>query len=247
MASLQIKLECLNTVDSTNTYLKKQAFSGAPEGTAVVANTQTAGRGRMGRSFASAPALGIYMSLLLRPDCTADSAQSLTANTAVAVCRAIETVCGLTPDIKWINDIYLNGKKICGILCESAVGENGLDFVVIGVGLNVITRTEDFPPELRETAGSIYSETGKIVERGELISAILAELDKMYSLWKTDKSVYLEEYKKHCSMLGGFVTVMTKDGKLEVFAEDIAPDFGLKVKTAQGTRVLYSGEVSVRV
>ena len=181
MKKLQIKLNAFETLDSTNTYLKKLAAEGASEGTVVIANAQTAGRGRMGRSFASAQGLGVYMSLLLRPDCAASCAQSLTANTAAAVCMAIETVSGVKPEIKWVNDLYLKGKKICGILCESAVSGDKLDYAVIGIGLNVITRPEDFPEERRHTAGSIYSQTGLIIERGKLISAILTELDGMYA------------------------------------------------------------------
>lgn len=111
MKKLQIKLNAFETLDSTNTYLKKLAAEGASEGTVVIANAQTAGRGRMGRSFASAQGLGIYMSLLLRPDCAASCAQSLTANTAAAVCMAIETVSGVKPEIKWVNDLYLKGKR----------------------------------------------------------------------------------------------------------------------------------------
>ena len=109
---MEIKLEAFESLDSTNTYLKKRAAEGSPEGTVVIANAQTAGRGRMGRSFASAPGLGIYMSMLLRPDSGAECIGSLTAGAAVAVCRAIERVCGVAPGIKWVNDIFLGGKKI---------------------------------------------------------------------------------------------------------------------------------------
>jgi len=248
MKKLQIKLNAFETLDSTNTYLKKLAAEGASEGTVVIANAQTAGRGRMGRSFASAQGLGIYMSLLLRPDCAVSCAQSLTANTAAAVCMAIETVSGVKPEIKWVNDLYLKGKKICGILCESAVSGDKLDYAVIGIGLNVITRPEDFPEELRHTAGSIYSQTGLIIERGKLISAILTELDGMYAAWCEDKSAYLSEYKSRCTMLGRVVTVISPDGDYDALAKDITPDFGLVVETVDGeTRTLHSGEISVKI
>lgn len=247
MGHLKISLECLESVDSTNTYLKALAKKGAEEGRLVIANTQTGGRGRMGRSFASPQGLGIYMSLLLRPHCPADCVQSLTAFTAVAVCRALEKHEGISPEIKWVNDILLNGKKICGILCESSVSENGADFAVIGIGLNVITRTEDFPPPIREIAGSLFSESGKIIERGKLISDIIAELDAMYSAWCEDKTAYLAEYKKRCCTLGKFVEVTDKNGSREAIADDIMPDFGLRVRYPDGFYdVLRSGEVSVR-
>ena len=248
MKKLQIKLEAFESLDSTNTYLKQQAAKGAPEGTAVIANAQTAGRGRMGRGFASAQGLGIYMSLLLRPDCAPDCALSLTANTAAAVCMAIENVSGIAPEIKWVNDLYLKGKKICGILCESAIGADKLDYAVVGIGLNVITRPEDFPDELRSVAGSIYSQTGMIIERGKLISAILNELDAMYAAWCEDKSAYLDEYKKRCTMLGSVVTVKAPEGDYDALAKDIMPDFGLLVEDAAGeTRTLYSGEISIKL
>lgn len=247
MSKLQIKLECFESLESTNTYLRNQALNGAAEGTVVIANEQTAGRGRMGRSFSSAPGLGVYMSLLLRPDCALDRVQTLTANTAAAVCRAIERVSGLEAEIKWVNDIILNGKKICGVLCESSVSEKGLDFVIVGIGINVINRETDFPPELREIAGSIYSQSGLVIERGKLISALIAELDAMYSAWSEDAGAYLAEYKKRCKMLGHLVEVTDADGSSLAVAEDIMPDFGLKVRFDNGeTRVLRSGEVSVK-
>ena len=176
---MEIKIQAFESLDSTNNYLKKLASGGAAEGTVVIADEQTAGRGRMGRSFASAPGCGIYMSMLLRPEgCTADCAPGLTAVAAVAVCRAIEKVCGRAPGIKWINDLYLRGKKICGILCESSVKDGRVNYAVLGIGLNVTTRAEEFPEELRETAGSLYTQTGFVFERGKLIAAIIAGLVK---------------------------------------------------------------------
>lgn len=246
MGRLKIKLHCLESVDSTNTYLKELAKKGAPEGTLVVANGQTAGRGRLGRSFYSAPGLGIYMSLLLRPNEQADCVMSLTAFTAVAVCRAIKRVTGLSPEVKWINDIILNGKKICGILCESAVNGQGTDYAVIGIGLNLITRAEDFPPELRYTAGSIFSESGFVCDRGTLISAIIAELDAMYTAWCADKTAYHEEYCGLCKTTGREITLGSSYGEATVTALTVEPDFGLRIRTPDGQElVIKSGEISV--
>lgn len=240
------RLICLESVGSTNEYLKTEARKGAAEGTVVLANAQTEGRGRLGREFFSPPSMGIYLSMLLRPQESADVIASLTANAAVAVCKALERVCGIEPEIKWVNDILLRGKKLCGILCESAIGETGIDFVVLGIGLNVITRPEDFPPELRKTAGSVYSQTGNVPDRGKLIVAIIEELDLMYALWKRDKGAYLDEYRRRCRMLGKTVTLTSHGSAAEVKALDIAEDFGLKIETATGeTGVLHWGEVSV--
>ena len=247
MKELKIKLRCFESLDSTNTRLKQEARNGAPEGTVIVADAQTGGRGRMGRSFLSAPGRGIYMSVLLRPECAADCVQSLTGTAAVAVCRAIEKVCGLEPQIKWVNDIILNERKICGILCESSVGEDGLEFIVLGIGLNVTNTPEDFPPPLRDIAGSIYSQSGMVFERGALIAAILGEIAAMYPAWCERPEAYVREYRRRCKMLGRLVSFTDPDGEHTVLAEDIADDFGLIVRADDGSeRRLFSGEVSVK-
>ena len=244
---MEIKLEAFESLDSTNTYLKKRAAEGAPEGTVVIANAQTAGRGRMGRSFASAPGLGIYLSMLLRPDAEAECVQSLTAGTAVAVCRAVERVCGVAPGIKWINDLFLKGKKICGILCESSVKSGSAEYVVLGIGLNVITRPQDFPEELRGSAGSLYSQTGIVYERGKLISAIISELSAMYETWKTDPRALLDDYRRRCIVLGKPVEVSpVTGGVFTAAAEEISDDFGLVLRLPDGSvRTVHSGEVSI--
>ena len=244
---MEIKLEAFESLDSTNTYLKKRAAGGAPEGTVVIANAQTAGRGRMGRSFASAPGLGIYLSMLLRPSTEAECVQSLTAGTAVAVCRAVERVCGVAPGIKWINDLFLKGKKICGILCESSVKSGSAEYVVLGIGLNVITRPQDFPEELRGTAGSLYSQTGIVYERGKLISAMISELSAMYEAWKTDPRALLDDYRRRCIVLGKTVEVSpVTGGVFTAAAEEISDDFGLVLRLPDGSvRTVHSGEVSI--
>lgn len=244
---MKLKLEAFESVDSTNNYIKRRAREGAPEGTVAIADAQTGGKGRLGRSFASPPGVGIYLSLLLRPEGNAADIQSLTANTAVAVSKAIEKTCGINPEIKWVNDLLLNGRKICGILCESEADDKGLHYMVIGIGLNVTNRTEDFPAQLRNIAGSIYTQTGIIAERGMLISAILSELDSMYECWKDNSGSLLADYKKRCTMLGHLVEVASADEVYDAVAEDISEDFGLCLRLDDGScRVIHSGEVSAR-
>ena len=245
---MEIKVQAFESLDSTNNYLKKLASEGAAEGTVVIADAQTAGRGRMGRSFASAPGCGIYAALLLRPQgCGVGCASSLTAVAAVAVCRAIEKVCGRAPGIKWINDLYLRGKKICGILCESSVKDGKVDYAVLGIGLNVTTKTEDFPEELRETAGSLYTQTGFVFERGKLIAAIIAELGSLYSVWLEGPSVCHAEYKRRCIVLDRQITVAAADGELEAGAENISSDYGRVLRMPDGERrTVHSGEVKIR-
>ena len=244
---MEIKVQAFESLDSTNNYLKKLASEGAAEGTVVIADAQTSGRGRMGRSFASAPGCGIYMSMLLRPEnCGVDCAASLTAVAAVAVCRAIEKVCGRAPGIKWINDLYLRGKKICGILCESSVKDGRVDYAVLGIGLNVTTKTGEFPAELRETAGSLYTQTGFVFERGKLIAAIIAELSSLYSVWLEGPSVCHAEYKRRCIVLGRQITVSSPDGEFDAVAENISADYGLVLRMPDGERrTVHSGEVKL--
>ena len=241
------RLLVLETVDSTNDYLKRRA-SELAEGTVVIANEQTGGKGRLGRKFFSPPSMGIYMSMLLKPDCAPLDAATLTANVAVAVCRAIEKVSPFSPDIKWINDLILRGKKICGILCESSITDHKLDYVIVGIGLNVITRFDDFPMDIRRLAGSIYSQTGEVIDRGQLIMAIIQELDAMYSAWKENPRVHLEEYRRRCKMLGQQVEIYSSEGNFNVVAQDISDDFGLTVRYENGeVKTLHAGEVSIKL
>ena len=153
---MPVYLQVQTEVTSTNTLLKAQAEQGAPEGTVLIAESQTAGKGRLGRHFTSPPGTGIYFSLLLRPHCTAEKSLFITTTAAVAVCEAIEQVTGLNPQIKWVNDIYLNEKKVCGILTEASVDfENGgLNWAVLGIGINIAVPKEGFPEEIRSIAGA---------------------------------------------------------------------------------------------
>ena len=174
-------LHCFESVDSTNSFLKRAAAEGAPDGAVAVADEQTAGRGRRGRSFSSGPGRGVYLSALLRPQLAPEKILPLTALGAVAACDAVERTCGVRPQIKWTNDLVLNGKKLSGTLTElSLEGESGaLQYAVIGIGVNCNNASEDFPPELREVATSLYLETGKRVQRAALAAALLEELDKL--------------------------------------------------------------------
>ncbi|MDD6108443.1 MAG: biotin--[acetyl-CoA-carboxylase] ligase, partial [Clostridiales bacterium] len=239
----------LESVDSTNTYLKREAMAGAADGLCAVANEQTAGRGRSGRSFASAPDCGVYFSILMRPDCAPADAVTLTAHTAVAVCRALEDACGVRAGIKWTNDIVLGTHKICGILTEMSVeGESGaLEYVVAGIGVNANNAPEDFPPELRQIAGSVFSETGVRVDRGKLAAALVRAMDEMYAAWQRDHRVYLEAYRARCVTTGREVRLLRDGRERRAYAEAVTDDFGLLVRYDDGTREeITSGEVSVR-
>lgn len=242
-------VRCLDSVDSTNTYLKREAMNGASDGLCAIANEQTAGRGRSGRSFSSKPDCGVYFSILLRPDCAPLEAVTLTAHTAVAVCRALEDACGVQAGIKWTNDIVLGTHKVCGLLTEMSVeGESGaLEYVVVGIGVNANNTREDFPPELRPIAGSVFSETGVHVDRARLAAALVRAMDEMYAAWQTDHRVYLEEYRARCLTTGREVRLLRGDRETRAYADAISDDFALLVSYDDGTcGEITSGDVSVR-
>ena len=235
--------------DSTNTRLKELAQNGAKEGTVVVANEQSAGRGRLGRNFTSGKDAGIYMSVLFRPQSGLNQISEITAWISVCVSRAIERVTGERPGIKWVNDIVMKGKKICGILTEMAMeGESGyIQYLIAGIGINVHYKISDFPEALQNKASSLDEVLGKTVNRAELTAAIIEELDAMYTKWPDQKEEYLKYYRDACITTQKQVRLLK--GKEEKFgtALEVTDDFGLLVEYTDGTReVVSSGEVSVR-
>lgn len=244
------ELRCFGELDSTNNYLKAQV--NAPDGLAVTADSQTAGRGRMNRSFQSPKGTGIYLSVLLRPTLPPDRLPPMTALAGVAVCAAVERVCGVRPGLKWPNDPVLEGKKLCGILTEvSLEAETGrLQSLVLGIGINVTQKPEDFSPEVREVATSLLQVLGKPASRPRLAAALLEELDKAYAaLLAGDLSEYLAAYRRDCVNLGKTVQLIPFGGGERETAEavDIDEEFSLVVRDADGKkRTVRSGEVSVR-
>lgn len=242
-------VRCFDRIDSTNSYLKREAVNGAPNGLCAIANEQSAGRGRSGRSFFSAADCGVYLSVLLRPHCLPQNAMTITAHTAVAICLAIERACGVKTRIKWTNDIVLGSRKLCGILTEITLeGETGLiDSVVIGIGVNVNYAPEDFPVEIRDVAGSIYSETGVRADRAKLAAEMVLALDEMSEAWSRDPRAWLEEYRERCVTTGKDVRVIRGESERSAFAMEVTDDFALRVRYEDGTEeTLNSGEVSVR-
>ena len=223
-------------------------MAGAPDGLCAIADRQTAGRGRAGRSFRSDAGQGVYLSMLLRPACAATAAMTVTAHVAVAVCHALER-CGVQPGIKWTNDLVLGAKKICGILTELTVeAESGtVDSIVAGIGVNVRQRPEDFPEELRAIAGSVYSETGLELSRARLAAEMVRALDEMYLDWQRDPRAYLSDYRARCVTVGRPVRVVRGEDVRTGFAEAVDDDFALVVRWEDGTReTVTGGDVSVR-
>jgi len=241
------KREYFEELDSTNRYVKELAAGGAPEGTVVIANKQSAGRGRLGRSFFSPEEKGIYMSVLLRPDIALERAVLITSMAAVAVAGAIETVSGLDAKIKWVNDIFLNQKKVCGILTEAGINQNtgSLDYAVLGIGVNVGSMV--FPEELAGIATSVSNECGVEISKERLTEEILKELEVWYpSLWTGS---FLEESKRRSILLGKEILVMDSQAECGFYpakAVDLN-ELGNLVIERNGVRsILNSGEVSIR-
>lgn len=244
------RIDCMESVDSTNAYLKRIALDDAADGTAAIADAQTMGRGRRGRSFQSAAGKGIYLSVLLRPAFSPEQLLPLTGLVAVAVCRAIERVSGAQAQIKWTNDLVLNGKKLCGILTELSVeGETGaLQSVVAGIGVNVSQQREDFDGEVADIATSLLRETGKAIPRAALAAAMLEEIDALYlALARGETMDYLADYRRRCVTIGREVQLLWQDTKEKVTALDVDEQFGLVVRRENGTvETIRTGEVSVR-
>lgn len=241
-------LRCLEEIDSTNSYLKREALTGAPHGTVAVANRQTAGRGRMTRSFQSPSGKGVYLSVLLRPQLPPEALMGVTGMTAVAVCNAVERSAGVRPAIKWTNDLVLHGKKICGILTEMALeGETGLtQSLVIGAGVNVGHTPEDFGPEVASMATSLNQE-GCPVSRARLAAAMIEELGRLSDALGGDTSDWVAAYRRDCVNLGKPVRLLWTDGQTQAEAIDIDEQFGLVIRLPDGSvETVRTGEVSVR-
>lgn len=235
----------LPTTDSTNNYAKELAKSGAKAGTAVIARTQTMGRGRMGRNFFSPEGMGLYMSVILKPMIAAEDNMLITALSAVAAARAIEKVCGADVKIKWVNDLFLGGRKVCGILAETVTDFGGQtpEYIVLGMGINV--KKTDFPPELSEVATSLENETGESISKNELAAEILKELDRLYTDFPAEE--FLEESRRRSMVIGREITVIRGDEKYDARAVGIDGKGGLIISHGGETSVLSSGEISIRV
>ena len=233
-----------DTLESSNQTAKQLALSGAPHGTLILTGHQSSGRGRLGRRFESPAGKGVYLSLVLRADISAADAQAVTISAAVAVCRAVKALCGLELSIKWVNDLYYQGKKVCGILTEAGADlESGrLEWLVVGIGLNLTAAPEDFPPELRRTAGSLFPGGPSPVSRVALAGAIARELLALCPSFDC-----LEEYRSRCFVPGHWVTVCTGNESYAAFALSI-DDAGQLVIQRENDRIqaLRHGEVSIR-
>ena len=233
-----------DTLESSNRTAKLLALDGAPHGTLVLTAHQSAGRGRLGRKFESPAGKGVYCSILLRPELPAASAQTATIRAAVAVCRAVQSLCGLELAIKWVNDLYYQGKKVCGILTEAGTDlESGrLEWLVVGIGLNLTSTAADWPPELADKAGSLYPGGPAPVPRAALAGAIARGL-----LALGPGEDCLDEYRARCFVPGHWVTVCTGSETYAARALAIDAEGRLVVRRENGREeALRCGEVTTR-
>ena len=220
---------------STNDVIEKLARDGVKEGVVVFAESQTKGRGRLGRKWISPARKGLWFSILLRPDLRPQETTQLTVASATALRRAIQSETGLKPEIKWPNDILIGGKKVAGILTELSAELDKVRCVVLGIGIDVNLDAGELPAELKKTATSLKIETGETVSRAELASAILRELDEDYSRVCAGKFQKIaDEWEEHCATIGRNVTVQIGDRKIRGRAESLGEDGALLLRTEHG-------------
>jgi BirA family biotin operon repressor/biotin-[acetyl-CoA-carboxylase] ligase len=234
-----------SSVGSTNDLLKELAAQGTPEGALVIADQQTAGKGRLGRKWLAPPGTSLLLSLLFRPDLAPNQAQQLTMICSLAIADAIEALTGLTAGLKWPNDIFIHGKKAGGILTESGTRGGHLDYVVVGMGLNVNLAVSALP-ELRGIATSLSEELGREVSRLELLWRILREIETRYNSLRRGESPH-EEWAARLINLGRQVQVTMPCGVLVGWAEGVDADGALILRIPDGQRKrILVGDVTLR-
>ena len=235
-----------DSIESTNTHLKHLARAGAPEGTVVIADHQTGGRGRLGRTFSSPAGLGIYMSVILRPDCLPEELMHLTCATGVYAVKAIEKATDKRPQIKWANDLVLGNRKLGGILTEISADPitRKVEWAIIGIGINCSQQAEDFPEEIRDIACSLNIAPQ---ERFSLMAQLICQLHTMRQELFFKKNAIMEDFCSRCITLGQDISILQGDQVQHGKAVTVDSDGRLLVKLHNGGDIwVSSGEVSIR-
>ena len=240
------KIYFYSVTDSTNQCARIESENGAPDGSLFIAEEQTAGRGRLGKSWNSAPGTGIWMSLLLRPDVRPEEITQITLLAGLSVCHAINDITGLTVKIKWPNDIVIHGKKICGILTEMSAEVDQINCLICGIGVNV--NIEKFPNEIKDIATSIAIENGKKLPRAKIAAEIMNYFEKDYFRFINEGVTenFLKEYKDNCITINKKIKAIQNGKEIFGTAIDITKKGELVIQTETEQMVLSSGEVSVR-
>lgn len=244
-------LVVLPETDSTNSAIKRDYAATRHEGFTLIAERQTAGRGRLGRTFHSDSGTGLYLSVLLRPKIPLEQLNFVTLAAAVAVCRSIEALCGLAPGIKWVNDVLHEGRKLCGILTEASIeGETGcIDYAIVGIGVNLRLDRSALPEDVRIIAGALADFTADVPRRAVLAARLLGELEAVYdSLCAGDTAGLLQAYRSRLCYLDKPIRVLAPGGAYEAVCRGVNDAGNLLVERADGTLdTLQSGEISTRL
>lgn len=243
----QNQIYWFDSIDSTNTRAKQMAADGAPYGTVLIADHQTGGRGRLGRTFQSPSGMGIYMSVILRPQCRPEHLMHLTCAAAVAACDAIEAAVGLRPGIKWTNDLVHSSRKLAGILTELSVEAGTVNCAVIGIGINCCQQETDFAPDIRAVAGSLAMVAGRQIDRAKVATALIDQLQRMDRTLLEGKAAAMERYRQDCITIGRDISLVRGDELRHGHAVGVDDEGALLVSFPDGhVEAVNSGEVSVR-
>ena len=234
---------------STNDVIEKLARDGVKEGAVVFAESQTKGRGRLGRMWISPERKGLWFSVLLRPDLHPQKTTQLTVASATALRRAIQSETGLHPEIKWPNDILIGGKKVAGVLTELSAELDRVRHVILGIGVDVNLVASEFPPELRKLATSLKIESGRMIARAELATAILRELDSDYArICSGFFAEVADEWQEHCKTIGREVTIQIGERRIRGHAESLDDDGALLLRTDHGRlERITGGDVTLEI
>ncbi len=241
-----LDLQVFRVVDSTNTVIRDLANNGAKEGTAAISGEQTKGRGRLGRSFYSPSDTGLYLSILIRPEMSAADAVKITTAAAVAVAEAIEQVSSRRTDIKWVNDVYIDSKKVCGILTEAQfnIENGGLEYAVVGIGINAYEPRGGFPDEIRDIAGAVLDKPIADM-RNRLAAEVLARFMRYYK--ELGESTFLESYRQRLMWRQEKINIINGSTVTPAVMLDVDSSCRLKVRLENGEeKLISSGEISIR-
>lgn len=242
LSDLPFKIRVEDIVSSTNTLMKEHGHNNGEEYSVLIASAQTGGRGRMGRSFYSPQNTGIYMSVLLRPK-EGINPLNITTDAAVCCARVFEKLTGEESEIKWVNDIYMHGKKVCGILTESSLGER--PFAVLGIGINVLPPKEGFPDDIKNRAGAVFTEDIPFL-RENVVAELLREIFNTYE--NPARLLLFEEYKKRSIIIGKDILLLRSGGEESAKAIGLNKDYSLIVEKENGEiENINSGDVSIKI
>lgn len=239
---MRFRIEHFSEVDSTNEVAKQLALEGAPEGSVIISEIQRKGRGRKEREWFS-PKGGVWMSIILRPEISPSQAAPLTLIAGLAVAKTLSRLYNLKCKLKWPNDVLINEKKVCGVLTEISAEAGGINYVIVGIGLNANIDIDSFPGEFRGAATSIKNALNKEILRDELVKRLLKELEKLYKIFqKQGFSKLKEEWKKSASTIGKKVRIIAERRTIEGIARDVGESGELFVETREGIEKIISGD-----